>query len=138
MDIANRNATNTADREIVVSRIIDAPRELVWKAWIDPEHIAQMVGPAWLYCAVVPMGGVFQEVCAPGRLVFLTNAMRDESGQPQLEVHNTVTFEEYADKTRLTLHAVVVKSTPAVAGAIAGMEQGWTQSLEKFAAHIEG
>ncbi len=42
----------------------------------------------------------------------------------QLEVLNSVTLEDYNGKTRLTPHALLVKSTPAVAGAIAGMEPG--------------
>ena len=37
--------TNTADREIVSARVFDAPRELVWKAWVDPKHVAQWWGP---------------------------------------------------------------------------------------------
>ena len=32
-------ATSTADREIVITRVFDAPRELVFEAWIDPQHI---------------------------------------------------------------------------------------------------
>jgi uncharacterized protein YndB with AHSA1/START domain len=143
---------------LLLTRIFDAPRELLWQAWTDPEHVAQWWGPhgftaphcAWdaqpgktilvhmlgpkgsAFDYIMPMGGEFLEVSAPERLVFLTNAMPDETGRPQLEVHNTVTFEEYSGKTRLTLQALIIKSTPAVAGPIAGMEQGWSQSLEKL------
>lgn len=85
----------------------------------------------------MPMGGAFEEVIAPERLVFITNAMPDKTGQPQLEVRNSVTFEDCNGKTKVTLHAIVLRSTPAVAGAIAGMEQGWTQSLEKLAALLD-
>ena len=85
----------------------------------------------------MPMGGAFEEVIAPERLVFITNAMPDETGQPQIEVRNSVTFEDCNGKTKVTLHAIVLRSTPAVAGAIAGMEQGWTQSLEKLAALLD-
>jgi uncharacterized protein YndB with AHSA1/START domain len=34
-----------SDREVVTTRVIDAPRELVFKAWTDPEHLAQWWGP---------------------------------------------------------------------------------------------
>lgn len=34
-------AMNTEDREIVITRVFDAPRELVWKAWTDPQHVVQ-------------------------------------------------------------------------------------------------
>ena len=75
------------------------------------------------------MKGMFHEVTAPERLVFTSSSLEDAAGNPQLETLNTITFDEYNGKTRLTLHAKVVKAAPAAAGAIAGMEQGWTQSL---------
>jgi uncharacterized protein YndB with AHSA1/START domain len=37
----NKDAASTADREIIITRVLDAPRELVFNAWIDPKHIAQ-------------------------------------------------------------------------------------------------
>lgn len=148
---------------VAITRIFNAPREVVWKAWTDPQHVAQWWGPNEFtaplceldlrpggailihmrgpkgspFDMIMPMKGVFHEIVAPERLVFASSAFHDEAGIPQLEVLNTVTFEDYNGKTRLTLHAAVVKSTPAVAGAIAGMEQGWTQSLEKFGAYVE-
>ncbi len=39
------NSTSASDREIVISRVFDAPRELVWKAWTDPKHVANWWGP---------------------------------------------------------------------------------------------
>jgi uncharacterized protein YndB with AHSA1/START domain len=39
------SATRTTDREILLTRVFDAPRELVFNAWIDPKHIAQWFGP---------------------------------------------------------------------------------------------
>ncbi len=38
------NATETTDREIVATRLLDAPRELVWEVWTDPKHLAQWWG----------------------------------------------------------------------------------------------
>lgn len=155
-----QKAIEATPRELTLTRIFDAPRELVWKAWTDPEHVAKWWGPHGFTAPLcrwdarpgneilvhmhgpkgspfdfdMPMGGAFQEVRAQEKLVFISNAMSDETGKPQLEVHNSVTFEDCNDKTKVTLHAVVLRSTPAVAGAIAGMEQGWSQSLEKLAA----
>ncbi|MFN0197659.1 MAG: SRPBCC domain-containing protein [Planctomycetaceae bacterium] len=37
---------DTSDREIVISRLFDAPRELVWRVWTDPEHVPQWWGPS--------------------------------------------------------------------------------------------
>ena len=41
----NKDATGTADREIITSRVFDAPRELVWEAWTHEIHVAQWWGP---------------------------------------------------------------------------------------------
>lgn len=144
--------------DLVITRILAAPRDLVWKAWTDPKQVAQWWGPHGFtnplyewdarpggailvhmrgpagspFDMVLPMKGTFHGVAAPGRLVFTSTALEDAEGQPQLETHNTITFEEYNGKTRLTLHAKVVKAAPAAAGAIAGMEQGWSQSLGRL------
>ena len=40
-----RAPADTSDREIVISRVFDAPRTLVFKAWTDPQHLAHWWGP---------------------------------------------------------------------------------------------
>ncbi|MEO6358307.1 MAG: SRPBCC domain-containing protein [Ferruginibacter sp.] len=42
---ANKKSNSTADRELFVSRLLNAPRELVWEVWTNPEHIANWWGP---------------------------------------------------------------------------------------------
>ena len=155
--MATRESSPTrrpATRDLVLTRIFDAPRELVFKAWTDPKHIAQWWGPKGFtnpVCeldvrpggairtdmrgpdgVVYPMGGVFHEIAEPERLVFTSSAFEDAHGTPQLEVLNTVTFVEHDGKTKLTLHAVVVKAAPEVAAALAEMEEGWTQNLVRL------
>ncbi len=105
-----------SDRMIVTTRVFDAPRELVFKAWTDPEHMAQWWGPKgftntfqefdmrpggiWRFVMHGPDGvdyknkSVFVEVVKPERIVF-----QHVSG-PQFQV--TATFAEQAGKTRLT------------------------------------
>ena len=57
---------------------------------------------------------------------------------PMFEVLNTVSFaEEQGGKTKLTLHARVTKTTAAAARYLAGMEQGWSQSLDRMAEELE-
>lgn len=75
--------------------------------------------------------GIFKEIIEPKKLVLTTNgsAGNEEAG---LEALATVTFEEQNGKTKLTLHVVVTKLAPSWEGAFAGMEQGWSQSLEKL------
>jgi len=155
--------TEKSKHDLVLTRIFDTPRALVWKAWTDPKQIAQWWGPhgftnplcVWdarpggcilvhmrgpagsQFDFVMPMKGRFHEVVAPERLVFTSTALEDAAGNAQLETHNTITFTEHNGKTTLTLHAKVVKAMPAAAGAIAGMEQGWSQSLEKLSAFLQ-
>jgi uncharacterized protein YndB with AHSA1/START domain len=146
-----------AKQELVLTREFNAPRELVWKAWTDPKHLAQWWGPRGFtnpVCevdvrpegamlihmrapdgTVYPMKAVFQEVVVPERLVFLSGAM-DEAGNLLFEVLNTVTFAEQAGKTKLTMHARVTRTTAAAAPYLAGMEVGWTQSLERLEAFV--
>jgi uncharacterized protein YndB with AHSA1/START domain len=78
------------------------------------------------------MTGVYQEIVEPERLVF-TSAALGADGSPMFEVLTTVTFAEQNGKTKQTLRARVIKTTAQAAPYIAGMEQGWTQSLERLA-----
>jgi uncharacterized protein YndB with AHSA1/START domain len=84
---------------------------------------------------VYPMTGVYQEVVEPERIVF-TSAALDAAGSPMFEVLTTVTFAEEDGKTKQILRARVIKSTAQAAPYLAGMEAGWTQSLERLAAHV--
>jgi uncharacterized protein YndB with AHSA1/START domain len=99
-----------AGREVVFTRVVDAPRRLVFEARTDPKHVAQwwsphgftnpvceldvrpggairidMRGPDGI---VYPMTGVYQEIVEPERLVF-TSAALDDEGKPLFEVLNT-------------------------------------------------
>ncbi len=56
---------DTSDREIVTSRVFDAPRELVWEAWINPEQIGKWWGPNGFTTTTSKM-----EVKPGGRLAF--------------------------------------------------------------------
>jgi uncharacterized protein YndB with AHSA1/START domain len=78
------------------------------------------------------MGGKFQEIVEPERLVFTTTAFEDKNGNPLLENLNTVTFEEVNGITKLTLHVRVLKFSPELAAALEGMEQGWSESLYRL------
>ena len=147
-----------AGKEVTIRREFDAPRELVFQAWIDPRHIANWYGPAEFTIPVCevdarpggrllihmqapdgeahPVRGAFEEVVAPERLVFITTAFEDERGEPRLVARNTVTFEESGGRTTMTFHAVVTRATPDMAGPLSGMEQGWTESFQKLDAYL--
>jgi uncharacterized protein YndB with AHSA1/START domain len=147
----------SSERELVLTRIIDAPRELVFDAWTDPNHVAQWWGPEGFtnpVCeldvrpggairidmrgpdgTVYPMAGVYQAIDKPDRLVF-TSAALDEKGKPLFEVLNIVSFAEQGDKTKLTVQARVVKSTAKAAPYLKGMEEGWKQTIDRLADHV--
>jgi len=142
-------------KELKLTRIINAPRELVFQAWIDPAQLAQWWGPGCFtnpVCeldarpggeilvhmtapdgTVYPMGGKFHEITPPEKIVMTTTAFQGDKNNVQLENLNTILFTETSDgKTELKLHVVVQKATPEMEGALSGMEAGWSQSFEKL------
>lgn len=147
-------------RKLTLTRTFDAPRELVWRAWTDPELAAQWWGPngvtnptceidarvgGKLYIVMLagealgplagqhwPMRGEFQEIQEPERLVFKNQAV-DEDGHVLIDGTTTVTFEEENGKTTMTMTAVAYGVSPEAPQMLEGMEAGWTQSLDKLA-----
>ncbi|HEV2291067.1 MAG TPA: SRPBCC family protein [Gemmatimonadales bacterium] len=144
-------------REITLTRTFDAPRSLVFKAWTEPEHLARWWGPQGFsnpVCEVdarvggavrihmqgpdggiYPMRGVFQELAAPERIVLLTGVDAPD-GTVRFEVLTTVTLVESGGRTTLTLRARVVTAVADAAMNIAGMEPGWSQSLDRLQALV--
>jgi uncharacterized protein YndB with AHSA1/START domain len=125
MTATSEPAPDTADREIVVSRLFDAPRERVFAAWADPKHLAQWWGPngftttthtfdlrpggVWRFVMHGPDGTdyknriVFIEVAEPNRIVY---KHAGEEGDEPVTFQTTVTFADEGGKTRLTMRAV--------------------------------
>ena len=93
--------SNDATRELVITRVFDAPRELVWKAWTDPEHASRWWGPKgytapvckidfrvggkYLFCMRSPDGkdfwstGTYREIIHPEKIV-MTDSFADSEG----------------------------------------------------------
>lgn len=151
---APEKATN---QEIVITRVFNAPRALVFQAWTDPRHLAQWWGPRGFTnprCemdvraggimridmrapngTVYPMAGIYLEITAPEQIVFTSGALNDKGNQ-LFEFLHTVTFAEKGGKTTLTIRSRVVRTTAEAAKYIGGFEAGMTQSLEKLAGHL--
>lgn len=159
MNDMKAHAASAMERELTLTRIFDAPRELVFQAWTDPEHLAKWWGPHGFtnpVCEVdlrpggkilihmrgpdgvtYPMTGAFREIVAPERLVFLSAAI-DQEGTPVLESLTTVTFAEHGNRqTKLTVHARASGLKPIAAQYLAGMQAGWTQSIERLAEFLQ-
>ena len=144
-------------QELVATRVFDAPREVVFRAWTDPERLKRWWGPKGFtnpVCevdvrpggtirihmrapdgVVYPMTGAFVEIVEPERLVFSSAAL-DKNGETLFEILNTVTFAEEGGKTKLTVRASVSKVRGEAAPHLAGMEQGWSESLDRLAAEV--
>jgi len=147
-------AASTKDREIVITRVIDAPRELIWDAWTDPKKVVQWWGPdgfttttksmevrkggRWEYVMHGPDGvdypdwQEYLEVVKPERLVY------DLGTGNKAEFRATITFEKLGRKTKITMHALfptaeardhVVKNYKAI--------EGGQQTLGRLAAFVE-
>jgi len=134
--------TPPLDREFTITRVFDAPRELVWRAWTDPEHVSRWFGPRGITTPLstitmdvrpggtfeltmisdedgteYPSGGTFVEVQAPERLVW-----RDRD----IDLLVTITFADLGDRTEMTCHVV---------GRTGGAEayEGWSTMFDKLA-----
>ena len=157
MDAKVDTAKRPMERELVLTRIFDAPRELVFAAWTEPKHLAQWWGPKSFtnpVCEVDlrvggalkivmrapdgaehPMKGVFRDVTPPERLEF-TNMAVDKDGATLLEGITTVTFAVLGDKTKVTLNTRMMGKVAIAAMMLEGMEMGWTQSLDRLGDYL--
>ena len=125
----------------VISRLLDAPRDKVWRAWTEVERLRQWWGPKGFavthckvdlrpggimhYCLRMPDGGemwgkfVYREIVKPERLVWI-NSFSDKDGGTTVhpmspdwprEMLTKVTFEEQGRKTRVTVQSVPVDAS---------------------------
>ena len=141
----------TASKEFTISRTFNAPRDLVWKAWSEPESFGQWWGPKgckldvaqfefrpgglFHYSMKMPAGQiwwgrfVYREIVKPERIVFV-NSFSDVSGgitrapfsaDWPLEVLNTLTFTEQGGKTTLDLRGGPINPNAEERAAFEGM-----------------
>jgi uncharacterized protein YndB with AHSA1/START domain len=151
-----RDAVSEAppERVLVLTRVLDAPRALVFKVWTQPEHLVRWWGPtgftlpvcraefrpggAYRYVMRSAEGtehrlvGVFREIVPPERLVF-TFAWEDADGNLGPETLVTLTFADEGAKTRLTLHQAVFESVTA--RDLHG--EGWNEALDSLADYVK-
>ncbi|SHK15672.1 Uncharacterized conserved protein YndB, AHSA1/START domain [Roseomonas rosea] len=156
----------------VLTRVFAAPRARVWDAWTRPEMLARWFGPRGTTNTVLrselrpggllhfrldmPDGGrmwgrfVYRAVEAPRRLVWV-HSFADEAGEVArapfpgewpLEMLNTVTFEEAAAGTEVTLHSVPIGGTAeerrAFEAGKPSMQEGWGGSFGQLDLFLAG
>lgn len=160
-----------SDREFVISRVFNAPRELVWRAWTDPKHMAKWWGPraftnpicemdvrpGGAYRIVMrspegaeyPLKGVFKETIQSEKLVLtmdasghpaewhdMINPHRRKGENAAGELLQIVTFEDIGGQTRLTIRTRFESTAIRDAMVKMGMNEGWSQSLERLAGEL--
>jgi uncharacterized protein YndB with AHSA1/START domain len=150
----NNLSTAPAERTLVLTRVFDAPRTLVFEAWSTPEHLANWFGPSnftlpfcevdfraggkYRLCMRSPEGkdywvhGVYREIVEPQRLVFTweRDGADDEHAGHTLV---TITLEDVAGKTRLTLHHATFGSTEIRDGH----GQGWSEAFGRLDQYLD-
>ena len=159
-------AEQPPERDLVITRVFDAPRELVWKAWTEPERLKKWWGPetftapvikmdlrvggSYLYCMRSPEGqdfwttGVYREIVPMERLVY-TDSFSDAEG-------NVVTASQHGLQGDWPLELLVTvtfeevggktKMTLRQSGIPAGemsdmTAAGWNGSFDKLAESLK-
>ena len=155
MSSKSTNAASTSDREIAITRVIPAPRQLVFAAFTDRAHISNWWGPEgfstttremdvrpggqWLFTmhgadgTDYPNRVVYREVTKPSRLVY------DHSGEGHKDDHSfqvTVTFDEREGKTFVTFRLLAATVAQRENLVKFGAVEGGHQTLERFEQHI--
>jgi uncharacterized protein YndB with AHSA1/START domain len=151
--------------ELVIERVLDAPRERVWKAWTEPEEIKQWWGPKdftapsiesdfreggkYLWAMKSPDGqtywntGTFEEIVPPERLV-VTDSFADEQGNVVPPSHYGMPGDHPSEgRIAVTFEDEDggTKLTIRYYGIVPGdvreqAEVGWNETLDKLAAHL--
>ena len=143
-------------RKFIITREFDAPRELVFKAWIDPKHLAQWWGPdgfttttsrfefrkggVWRFVMHGPDGRdyqnliTFDEIIAPERIAYRHGGADDVE---PVQFNTTLTFEDLGGKTRLTWHGTF-PSAEERARVVKeyGADKGLEQTLARLAEYV--
>ena len=140
--------------ELTITRVIDAPRELVFRMWTEPEHLVQWCvlggmtnshiehdvrqGGNWVVRLVTAEGveinarRVYREIKSPERIVFYEKC--EMAGKVILDGVHTITLVEQAGKTRLTVS--VALATPFDTQNQQGWSGGWSELFDRLAAHV--
>jgi len=157
----NKMHVETGERELVITRIFDAPRELVFDAYSDCEHLKQWWGPrqwpmaectldfreggVWHYCLRGPNEGdeswgkaVYREIVKPERIVY-NDHFCDKDGninEDMPQILMTFEFAESEGKTKLTSRAQYPTASDLKTVLDMGMVEGITETLDRLEEHL--
>jgi uncharacterized protein YndB with AHSA1/START domain len=146
--------TTPSDREVVITRVVDAPRQLVWETWTRPEHLQQwLLGPeGWTMpiCEMdlrpggdwrwgwrredgteMEMHGIYKEIVPPERLVSTENW-----GGEWPETINTLLLSEENGRTTITQRILYPSKEARDAALQTGMKDGVNVSYDRLATYL--
>jgi uncharacterized protein YndB with AHSA1/START domain len=158
----NTVQTVYAERSVSITRILKAPRDLVWRAWTDTKMLKQWWGPEQFTNPVVEgdvkVGGImhitmrgpkdtpfdmdmpmikrYREI-VPGKKLVFENEPIGPNGERLVEGVTTVTFSDHPDGTLMVMTTDAKALAPIAVGMLQGMEPGWAQSFDKLARLLE-
>jgi uncharacterized protein YndB with AHSA1/START domain len=146
-----------ADREIVLTRLFDAPRKMVWEAWTDPKQVVLWWGPKGFTTTIdemdVRVGGLWRQVMHgpdgtdyPNASIFTEVVPYErlghkltggKKGAPTVQIEKVATFEEKAGGTRITMRLVFASAEARDENVrVYGSIEGGKQTLERLAEHL--
>jgi uncharacterized protein YndB with AHSA1/START domain len=159
MSTENQAASSTADRELVLTRLIDAPREKLYRAWTEPALMKQWFTPApWTTPHVetdvrpggsslivmrgpdgteFPNRGVYLEVVPNERLVFTDAYTRAWEPSEKPFFTCIITFEDEGGQTRYTARARHWSVADCEAHEKMGFHEGWGKCADQLAALVK-
>jgi uncharacterized protein YndB with AHSA1/START domain len=149
------------EKEITITRTVDAPLERVWKAWTDSKELTQWWGPNNVTipeCEVElqvggkfyivmeagegmgphkgtkwPMLAEFTEVVPNSKLSYTAQAWTEGAKEDTtIDQTTEITLTEEGGKTKVTVRAAIHKTGPKAGMAVEGMEYGFNQQLDKL------
>jgi len=142
-----------SDRELVLTRVFDAPVGLVWQCWTRKEHIEKWLAPhgltipmagldlraggKWYVCIRWPegrevwAGGTYREI-VPNKLLVMTDIWDARSATPGPETVVTVRFIDQGDRTKITLHQAEFET----AEQRDRDARGWSSSFDMLAERL--
>ncbi|HMH24906.1 MAG TPA: SRPBCC family protein [Puia sp.] len=145
--------SNTADRELILSRTLNAPVELVWEAWTNPEHIAKWWGPAGFTTTITAMDitpdgewnlvmhgpdgrdydnkSIFKEIIPFRKIVY------EHISYPRILA--TIDFEEQGEQTHITWHMLFDSAEEFIQVVKTyGADKGLKENMEKLGVYLTG
>ena len=144
-----KQTDNLQSRTLTIKRIFDAPVEIVWEAWTDPEHVAEWwapkgmnvkvvehnfkVGGKWKYSMPMPDGNDFISEGVYSVIVELQKIFTSADFRPMTEgVELQSFFEKDGEKTNFTFNVIHATEEYCKAQEKMGFYNGWGSALERL------